>query len=49
MHATWLIGSAPIYEGDSPRTGLNGQPKTRFMYFPRQACEIIKRFNGVLN
>jgi alkylation response protein AidB-like acyl-CoA dehydrogenase len=41
MHATWLIGSAPIYAGESPRIGPNGQPETRFMFFPREACQII--------
>jgi alkylation response protein AidB-like acyl-CoA dehydrogenase len=41
MHATWLIGNAPIYEDESPRMGPNGPPETRLIYFPRQACQII--------
>jgi alkylation response protein AidB-like acyl-CoA dehydrogenase len=41
MHATWLIGASPIYAGERPRLGENGQPEMRLLFFPRVDCQII--------
>ena len=45
MHATWLMGAIPVYEGDVPRIGPNGKLENRYMCFPRTACQIIDTWN----
>ena len=41
MHATWLMGSSDIYDGDNPRIDGNGKAENRAMYFPISTCQII--------
>ena len=47
MHATWLIGASPIYAGDSPCLGENGQPEMRLLFFPVIDCQIIDTWHVI--
>ena len=47
LHATWLFGSCPIFDGDQPRIRPDGRPETRYFFFPRENCEIIDNWNVI--
>lgn len=41
QHATWILGVATVLQDGAPRLGPNGVPETRFVFFPRSACQIL--------
>jgi alkylation response protein AidB-like acyl-CoA dehydrogenase len=41
LHATWLLGTCAVYEGEHPRLGADGQPEIRWVVFPVAECQII--------
>ncbi len=40
-NADWIAAPAPIFDGDSPRTGENGQPEMVFFFIPPADAQII--------
>jgi alkylation response protein AidB-like acyl-CoA dehydrogenase len=40
-HATWLMGSCAVFEGETPRLGPHGVPERRWMLFPAGQSQII--------
>lgn len=43
--ATWLIGLADVYDGDTIRVDETGQPTTLLTLFPAHEMEIIENWN----
>jgi alkylation response protein AidB-like acyl-CoA dehydrogenase len=41
QHATWILGVVNVVQDGAPRLGSNGVPETRFVFFPRSACQIL--------
>src|SRR5688572_509501 len=41
QHATWILGIANVLQDGAQRLGPNGVPESRFMFFPRSACQIL--------
>lgn len=40
QHSTWVFGNCIVYDGDTPRLGLDNMPEMRFMFFPTNQCEV---------
>lgn len=40
QHSAWVFGNCVVYDGDTPRLGLDGSSETRFMFFSVEQCEI---------
>lgn len=43
--ASWLIGLAEVYEGETPRTNAEGEPETLLTAIPADECEIVENWN----
>src|SRR5215211_6179222 len=41
VHSTWVLGACVVYEGDRPRLTPSGQPRFRFMFFPKADTEVV--------
>lgn len=47
LHATWLVGGCPVFDGDQPRMTPDGRPATRFFFFPREDCQVIDNWHVI--
>ena len=47
QHATWLVCSSIIMEGDQPRTDARGAPVWRIMWVPKAQVEILDTWHVV--
>ena len=43
--ATWLIGLADVFDGDTPRVDVDGQPEVLLTAIPASEVEIIENWN----
>jgi alkylation response protein AidB-like acyl-CoA dehydrogenase len=41
LHATWLIGSCAIFDGEEPHLGADGNLEIRWLLFPVADCQIL--------
>jgi len=44
-HATWFLGPAHVFDGDTPRLDESGQPVTIVITYPASDAEIIDNWN----
>jgi alkylation response protein AidB-like acyl-CoA dehydrogenase len=41
LHADWIIGGTTVYDGDSPRPGVDGSPVRRLNFIPISAVSVL--------
>jgi alkylation response protein AidB-like acyl-CoA dehydrogenase len=46
QYSTWLIGGCLVYDGEQLRSGADGEPEARILFFPRADCEIIDTWSA---
>jgi indole-3-acetate monooxygenase len=46
-HANWLGGVALVFDGQAPRSGPDGAPDFKNMFFKRDQCEILDTWHSL--
>jgi alkylation response protein AidB-like acyl-CoA dehydrogenase len=41
LHADWIIGGATVYDGDAPRSGIDGAPIRRLNFIPISCAGVL--------